>query len=93
MPISNTSGRRDQRNPYKEKMEICLHSRVRDENLFAVGSNISASGACIYTFKPLKKGQGITFKSRLPVPYHGATVKWVKQYNQNIYKVGVLFTP
>jgi hypothetical protein len=93
MPTSNTASRRHQRNPYKEKMEICLHSRLRDESLIAVGSNISDSGACLYTFKPLRKGQGITFKSSLPVPCHGATVKWVKQYNQNIYKVGVSFTP
>ena len=90
---SNAAARRHQRNPFKEKMEICLHSRLRDESLIAVGSNISDSGACLYTFKPLRKGQGITFKNRLPVPYHGATVKWVKQYNQNIYKVGVFFTP
>jgi hypothetical protein len=92
MPTARAATRRHPRNPYREKMEIGLHSGRRDESLVAVGSNISDSGACIYTFQPLRKGQAITFKSGLPMPYHGATVKWVKQYNRNIYKVGVLFT-
>lgn len=47
---------------------------------------------CIYTFKPLKRGQDIVFKSDLPVPHHRATVKWVKQFDRSIYKVGVRFT-
>jgi hypothetical protein len=92
LPYNSAGQRRYPRNPYKENLEICVPSHPQNETLVAISSNISASGVCIYTFKPLKEGQVIVFKSNLPVPYHRATVRWVKQYNGSIYKVGVLFT-
>ena len=79
------------RNPYEEFLEICMHSRPHQDTLLAISANISDAGACLYTFKPLKKGEGLLFKSNLPVPYHKATVRWVKQCSQSIYRVGVLF--
>lgn len=92
MLADSTAQRSCQRNAYKENLEIGLDSHPQNETLLAIGSNISASGVCIYTFRPLKEGQGVIFKSNLPVPHKRATVRWVKQYNRNIYKVGVLFT-
>lgn len=79
------------RSPYEEYLDICMHCRPQQDSLLAIGSNISDSGACIYTFKPLKEGEGLLFKSNLPVPYRKATVRWVKQCNRSIYRVGVMF--
>ena len=92
MLSESTAQRSCKRNTYKANLEICLDSRPQDETLIAISSNISASGVCIYTFRPLREGQGVIFKSNLPVPHKRATVRWVKQYNRSIYKVGVLFT-
>ena len=91
MPTSNTASRRHQRNPYKEKMEICLHSRLRDESLIAVGSNISDSGMCIYSDIMPEEGERLEFRSFLPVPSTQATVRWVKKDVDNLYKMGLMF--
>ena len=92
MPEENAEQRRGRRSPFKENLEISTHSATRDETLVGTGSNISDSGVCIYTFKPLKEGQDILFKSNLPVQHRRATVRWVKQCNRSIYRVGVKFT-
>jgi hypothetical protein len=92
MPADSAGQRRYERSPYKEKLEIRVHSRSKEETLLGISSNISDFGVCIYTFKPLKEGQDIIFKSNLPVQHHRAIVRWVKQCNRSIYQVGVLFT-
>lgn len=92
MPADRAGQGRYQRSPYKENLEISVHSRIKDETLLCISSNISDFGVCIYTFKPLKEGQDIIFKSNLPVQHHRATVRWVKQCNRSIYQAGVLFT-
>ncbi len=84
--------RRNQRDSYWETLRIITPFQTEDKSLLVISSNISDTGMCIYTFKPLEKGQAIVFKSDLPVPHYKATVKWVKQCDRTIYKVGVLFT-
>ncbi len=80
------------RKPYKETLEITIPSHRQKGPLVAVSSNISDIGICIYTFKPLKEGQEIVFKSALPFPHGKATVRWVKQCSPGIYKAGVLLS-
>lgn len=92
MPANRVGQRRSQRSPYKENLEIYVHAHPHNVTLLSITSNISDFGVCIYTFKPLKEGQDITFKSDLPVQHHRATVRWVKQCNRSIYQVGVQFT-
>ncbi len=84
--------RRSQRDSYWETLRIISPFQSEDRSLLVISSNISDTGMCIYTFKPLEKGQDIVFTSDLPVPHHKATVKWVKQCDRTIYKIGVLFT-
>jgi len=79
------------RSPHKEYLKISMYSRLNHDTLFAISANSSDSGACIFTFKPLKEGEELLFKINLPVPYHRATVRWVRQCTRSIYKVGVLF--
>jgi hypothetical protein len=80
------------RKPYKKTLEITIPSQPQKGTLLAVSANISDIGICIYTFKPLKEGQEIVFKSTLPVPHGRAIVRWVKQCNPDIYKAGVLLS-
>jgi hypothetical protein len=84
--------RKHHRNPYKESLEITVSSKPQGGTLLAISSNISDAGICIYTFKPLKKGQDIVFRNALPVPHRKATVRWVKKINPSIYKTGVLLS-
>lgn len=84
--------RRNQRDSYWETLRITTPLQPQERALLVISSNISDTGICIYTFKPLKRGQDIVFKSDLPVPHHRATVKWVKQCDKSIYKAGVRFS-
>ena len=79
------------RRNYKECVEICLNSRPHRETLLAITSNISDAGAGIYTFKPLREGEKVLFKSILSMPSREATVRWVDQRSQNMYRAGVMF--
>lgn len=92
MPADSVRQGRSPRSPYKENLEIFVPPHIRSGTLLCISSNISDFGVCIYTFKPLKEGQDIIFKSNLPVQHHRATVRWVKQCNRSIYQAGVLFT-
>ncbi len=84
--------RRHQRNSYWETLRISTSLDPQDKTLLVISSNISDAGICIYTFKPLKEGQEIVFKSDLPVPHHKATVKWVRQCDRDVYKAGAIFS-
>jgi hypothetical protein len=53
--------------------------------------NINEFGMCVYTFDLLTEGDTIEIKNALPVPYKRATVRWVKAYSGNFYKIGLMF--
>ena len=91
MPSVEVEQRAHQRRPHKQCLEIRLQSRSQHDTLLAISSDISESGVCIFTFKPLKEGDGLLFTGHLPVPYNKATVRWVKQCKRSFYKVGALF--
>jgi hypothetical protein len=59
--------------------------------MLGVSTNISDSGICIYTFKPLETGQGILLKDDPSLPYRRATVQWVRKYHRRFYKAGLMF--
>ena len=88
--FDNHQHRRHLRTPYKANLEMIVPFSARDVTLLAVSSNISQEGICIYTFKPLKEGQDVVFKSALPVPHRKGNVRWVKQIKRSIYMAGVL---
>jgi len=88
----SSQNKRQPRNPFKDQLQLRLDHPTRDKTLLCVGSNISDSGICVYTFIPLKEGQCVMFEENFPMPYHKATVRWIKQYNQNLYRVGLFFT-
>jgi hypothetical protein len=82
--------RRHQRKIYVSAFAYRLPSRS-SEIFFGVTSNISDSGMCIYSDARPKEGESIEFRSSLPVPYPKATVRWVKDDVDGIYKMGLMF--
>lgn len=46
---------------------------------------------CIYSDALPGEGESIEIGSSLPVPSARATVRWVKKYSDNLYKMGLMF--
>jgi len=74
-------------------VEYILHPDTTYRIFLGFTQNINDSGLCLYTTKPLKKGQVIIVKSNFPYFYKKAIVCWVEQHDSFYYKVGVEFTP
>ena len=55
---------------------------------FAV--NISDCGLCISTPYILGKGQELTIKTKLPVSNQTGVVCWIKKFDDNLCKVGLM---
>jgi hypothetical protein len=85
--------RKHPRRPYLTNVRFCLNPFPHTETLLAVSSDMSDSGMCMYTFNPLACGQTVIFKNRMRSPHQKAVVQWVKEYDRNFYKIGLMFHP
>jgi hypothetical protein len=83
--------RRHRRNNYLGTVHYCLNSHSDGQVLIGSGIDVSDSGMSMFSSYPLKKGQEIVIKNRIPVPHQTATVKWVKELGENWYQVGIEF--
>jgi len=92
MSSDGSEKRKHERRLFSDNIEfsVCPPSPHR----VLVGScvNISEYGMCIFTFEQLSEGETIEIRGTLLVPYKRATVKWVRTYSGNFYKVGLTFT-
>jgi c-di-GMP-binding flagellar brake protein YcgR len=91
MSFDGDESRRHPRKAHTDNIEFCVNSTNLGATLQGTLIDISESGMCLYTFKPISEGQNIIIKSALPVPYHRANVRWVKKYSDDLYKVGLMF--
>jgi PilZ domain len=92
MSILKIERRRHPRYAYSTKLEFLSNPLTPNTTHSGLSVNISSSGMCLYTFfKPLDEGEDIAFKDDLPVSYQKAMVKWVQQYAEDFYGVGVMF--
>jgi hypothetical protein len=82
--------RRHRRKIYVSAFAYRLPSRS-SEVFFGVTSNISDSGMCVYSDARPEEGECIEFRSSLPVRSPRATVKWIKDDVEGIYKMGLMF--
>jgi hypothetical protein len=53
--------------------------------------NISESGLCLYTSNSLNVGQELIIKTTLKAPVVRATIKWVRKYRDDLFRVGAMF--
>jgi hypothetical protein len=86
--------RRVERYAYPSRIEYALDASdaSASEDIFkAVTINISETGMSMYAFSRLPEGQEIVIKSGLPVDYRTATIRWIKEAHQRMYKIGLKF--
>ncbi len=92
MSVLGVERRRHPRYAYSDNLEFSSNPVSLDKTYNGLSVDISSSGMCLYTFfKPLDKGEDIAFKDALPVSYRKGTVRWVEQYAEDFYGVGVMF--
>jgi hypothetical protein len=72
-------------------VEYVLNPENTHETFIGFTLNVSNSGLCLYTPKPLKEGQKIIIKGNLPTPSKNAMVRWIEKYDDVFYKVGLVF--
>jgi hypothetical protein len=89
---SGQENRRHQRENHLGTVHYSLVSHSDSQILVGAGIDISESGMSMFSSYPLKRGQSIIIKSKLPVPGQRATVRWVTELKQNWYQVGLEFT-
>jgi hypothetical protein len=82
--------RKHTRYSYLKKIGFCAHPSA-DEACIGIITDISDSGMCMTTFYPLEEGQEIIIKDPLPVPYQRATIRWIRKYHEDYYRVGLTF--
>ncbi len=92
MSFKGVERRRHRRYRYSGNLEFFSNPLTPSRTRSGLSVDISSSGMCLYTFfKPLNEGEDIAFKDALPVSYQKGTVRWVKQYAEDFYGVGVMF--
>ncbi len=93
MPVEFYSARVEPRDDYYHQIEYILDLTSTDEIYKAVTINISESGIGLYVFKPLAEGQQITIRNVIRGSRKTGTVRWNKEVNESIYRIGVMFAP
>lgn len=91
MSFEGDESRRHPRKAHTDIIDFCLNPTDLSTTFRGTLVDISESGMSLYTFKPLSTGQDIIVKSTLPVLYQKATVRWVKKYSEDLYRVGLMF--
>jgi len=83
--------RRHKRDLFFHPIEYCLGPRSAGDICDGSIINISGSGMGMYTARRLEEGNHIEIMTALPVPYQKATARWVVEYSQDFYKIGLEF--
>jgi hypothetical protein len=71
-------------------VEYVLDPFSADEVFEGTIDNISESGMCLITSRPLREGQEITIKSLLFLPSQTAVVCWIEPQDDS-YRIGLKF--
>jgi hypothetical protein len=91
MLLTSEEKRKDVRSNFHYYIEYVLHPETSDETFDGAIIDISGSGLCICGCTSLKEGQEIAIKSNLPHLCRTATVLWVNQLHDTLYKAGIMF--
>lgn len=98
MVVKNNERRRNARKVFTRTIEYVTrdeHGGINfmHKSLSGLTINVSDSGICIYARNPLQKGEELKIvKSAPPIGQRSATVKWVRKLNNELYKVGLMYT-
>jgi hypothetical protein len=89
--MGQSSDRKEERQERVENVFFNIgRENIYDSSYFALSTNVSNSGVCIYTNRPIEQGQVLSlFSKYLWNSLKHAEVKWVKHISQNICKAGL----
>ena len=93
MNQENDDKRRSWRSNFLGTVRYCLEPCGEDNILLGAGVDISEAGLCMFCSHPLREGQEIIINNNLPVAGKQATVRWIRKYSADLYKVGLEFVP
>jgi hypothetical protein len=92
MPYSNGIDRRIHlRNVSLNRIQFCFAHDPPAKMHMGATINISHSGLCVVTSDHLRQDECIIIKNDLSLLSQKATVRWVKSYQQNFCKAGLMF--
>ncbi len=91
MQRHNCDTRKHKRDLFFHPIEYCLGPRSSGVIFDGSIINISGSGMAMYSTRRLEEGDDIEIMTTLPVPYQKATARWVVEYSQDFYKIGLAF--
>jgi PilZ domain len=85
--------RRQPRCDFSDTIDFCIKPFALDETPFhGLILNISESGLCLYTSNSLNVGQELIIKTTLRAPVVKATIRWVRKYRDDLFRIGATFT-
>jgi hypothetical protein len=85
--------RSGERYPFLKTIKyICIPDSGGDA-FKGVTIDISSAGLCMYIFAGgcIQEGFRVEIRDDLPVPSQTATVRWIRQVEQDLYRVGLQF--
>jgi len=91
VPFTGVERRRHPRYDFSDAVELRVNPSGLSETHSGLILNVSESGLCIYTCDPLSVGQDLTIKTSLRAPVLKATIRWVRKYRDDLFKIGVMF--
>jgi hypothetical protein len=92
MPSPNGTERRScLRHVSMNGIEFCFDHDVLAKMCIGATLNVSDSGMCVVTSTHLRGGERITIKNELSLFSQKAIVQWIKNFQQNFCKAGLMF--
>jgi hypothetical protein len=92
MPYKNGIDRRTHiRNVSLNSIQFCFDHDSPSQTRMGATVNVSDSGMCLVTSSNLREGECIIIKDELSLLSQKATIRWVRNYQQNFCKAGLMF--
>lgn len=92
MPFQDGIERRQcGRSVFLNTIKFCFVNDSPGEISLGATVNISNTGMCILTSTHLKEAESIIIQNDVLLPSQKAVVRWVKNYEQNFCKAGLMF--
>lgn len=93
MSFRGAERRKHPRYDFSDTIEYRVNPASLDNICSGLILNISESGICFYTSTSLNIGQDLIIKTSLQAPVVRARITWVKEYRDDLFKVGAMFIP
>lgn len=91
MPNEVIDRRKTQRYPFPANIRFDCNGGVSSSLSNAVAKNLSSTGACVYLFEKIEKGEEITINDDHPIIKGRARIQWITELESSFYMAGLKF--